>query len=59
MPTLLPPSHTPQIVKEQKLDRIERWAAATLARPSALKTRPSKETIIESWKKHLVYRTHD
>lgn len=42
-----------QIIKEQGLERLARWVAATLTRESALKTRPADATIVEGWRKFV------
>lgn len=41
------------LVREHKLDRLERWMKAALARPSAQQTKPADDVIIQSWGKFV------
>jgi glutathione S-transferase len=43
-----------EIIREEKLDRLQRWIDAVRARPSAKSTKPSDDVIINSWRKFVV-----
>lgn len=42
------------IIKDEKLERLEKWANAVLDRPSAKQTKPDDDVIVNSWKKFVV-----
>lgn len=42
-----------QIIKDEGLERLGRWVAATLARESAVRTCPADETVISGWRKFV------
>ncbi|EFN54900.1 hypothetical protein CHLNCDRAFT_135021 [Chlorella variabilis] len=42
-----------ELVRQNKLGRLERWMEASLARPSAQQTRPDEEVTVNGWRKFV------